>query len=92
VLRKLINPYPTLQLFFNYGKKYFDIAWKIQEVVRVLKVVIDFCRKILDRVFVWNVTDHKSRSWVITNVLWVNVEHIRIIVLYLFVYDVLIRG
>ena len=68
MFRKLIKPYPTLQLFYlskslpKLKKKYLDIAGKIKKIVAIRMLPIDLLGERLNCILVGNVFDHESGS------------------------------
>lgn len=80
MFKKLINPYPTLQLFWILRKRYLDITWQVKEIVWILETVINLIRKILNRVLIGYVFNHKSGPGVIPDINGTYLEDITVII------------
>lgn len=56
-----------MQLFYILVLFYLEIARQVKEVICVVKIIVNFLRKILYCILIWNVPDHNSSTRIIAD-------------------------
>lgn len=79
-MHKIDKTISNVTIILNWWKIYLKVAWQIKKVICILQCVVYFVRQISYCIFVWNVSNHDSSSWIKTNLIQYYFKHIYLVV------------
>lgn len=80
---KIDKTITDVTIILSLKKVYFYIARQVKEVIRVLEIMIDLIRQVLNCVFIRYIFYHESSSWVITYIQRIYIKYSIIVILHL---------